>query len=150
MAKRILAIASQGGHWVELRRLLPAFEGLDVAFASTYPEYAEDVPGYRFYTFPDFSRFAKLRIFLLVLHLFRILLIERPHVIITTGSAPALACLGLGKLLIGAHTIWIDSIANSEELSSSGARAKHVADTWLTQWEHLATDKGPKYWGAVL
>ena len=51
VSKRILAIASGGGHWVELQRLKPAFEDLDVVYASVYPEYAEDVPGHRYLFF---------------------------------------------------------------------------------------------------
>jgi hypothetical protein len=54
-----------------------------------------------------------------------------------------------GKLL-GARTIWIDSIANAEQLSVSGAKVKPFADLWLTQWPHLVTKDGPDYKGAVL
>ena len=48
------------------------------------------------------------------------------------------------------RTIWIDSIANVEKLSSSGAAARLVADVWLTQWPDLARKDGPECWGAVL
>jgi UDP-N-acetylglucosamine:LPS N-acetylglucosamine transferase len=75
---------------------------------------------------------------------------ERPDVVITTGSAPCLFALGLARKLFGARTIWIDSVANAEKLSSSGAQARRVADVWLTQWEHLAKPDGPQYWGSVL
>ena len=59
MTKRILAIASGGGHWVELQRLKPALVDLDVVYASVYPEYADDVPGHRFYSFRDVSRWDR-------------------------------------------------------------------------------------------
>jgi hypothetical protein len=75
---------------------------------------------------------------------------ERPSVVITTGSAPSLVALGMARTFLRARTIWIDSIANVERLSSSGAQARRVADVWLTQWEHLARPEGPEYWGAVL
>ena len=35
--RRILAVSSGGGHWVELMRLRPAFEGHDVAFVTEIP-----------------------------------------------------------------------------------------------------------------
>ena len=35
-SKRILAIASGGGHWVELLRVRPAFDGGDVAWATVH------------------------------------------------------------------------------------------------------------------
>jgi UDP-N-acetylglucosamine:LPS N-acetylglucosamine transferase len=82
------------------------------------------------------------------------LLKERPDVVITTGSAPALISVILAKYLFRAHTIWIDSIANAERLSTSGKTAGRFADIWLTQWPQLAksegTERHPQYWGAVL
>jgi hypothetical protein len=52
--------------------------------------------------------------------------------------------------LLGARTIWIDSIANVEELSLSGRRIGKHAHLWLTQWPHLAAPGGPRYEGSVL
>ena len=61
--------------------------------------------------------------FLVVLwQLVRILIRERPDVVVTTGAAPGFVALAAAKLLLGCRTIWIDSIANAERLSSS-ARA---------------------------
>ena len=48
-AKRILAVASGGGHWADLCRLYPIFAGLDVAFVSVHTSYASQVSGHRFY-----------------------------------------------------------------------------------------------------
>ena len=75
---------------------------------------------------------------------------ERPTHIITTGAAPGFAVLLCGKLL-GVKTIWVDSIANADELSGAGSKAGKVADHWLTQWEHL-TEKYPglEYKGRVI
>ena len=150
MAKPILAIASGGGHWVELQRLKPAFDGLDVVYASIYPEYANDVPGHRFYSFRDVSRWDRFGFVVLAFQLLRILLIERPKIVITTGSLPCCIALVLAKYLVGARTMWIDSIANVQQLSTSGKLAGKIADVWLTQWPALAKDGGPQFWGAVL
>jgi len=148
--KRVLAIASAGGHWVQLQRLAPAFDGLDVAYASVYPAYSQDVPGSRFYAFDDVSRLHKTRIVKVMAQLLWILVRERPDVVVTTGSGPALIMLALCKTLLRSKTIWIDSIANCEQLSFSGSKARRYADVWLTQWPHLARGDGPHYWGAVL
>jgi UDP-N-acetylglucosamine:LPS N-acetylglucosamine transferase len=150
MSNGILAIASGGGHWVQLRRLKAAFAGLDVAFASVYPDYANEVAPSRFYSFPDVSRLHKANLIPLLFRLVAIILKERPKVVITTGSFPGLMCLVLAKTLVRSKTIWIDSIANCEELSTSGSRASKVADIYLTQWPHLAGGEGPQFWGAVL
>lgn len=143
-------MASGGGHWIQLQRLRPAFEGCDVTFVSVYADYAEDVPGERFYAVRDITRMSIGNLFVLVPQLLRILIKERPKVVVTTGSFPGLICLALAKTLFGARTMWIDSIANCERLSSSGKRARFFADQWLTQWPELAGEDGPAYWGAVL
>lgn len=145
-----MAIASGGGHWVQLRRIMPAFEGLDVFYVSVDPSSAADVPGRAYYAIRDVSRRDRLGFAVLIAQLLRILARERPDVVITTGSAPCLFALGLAKTLLRARTIWIDSIANADRLSASGTQARRVADVWLTQWEHLARPGGPEYWGAVL
>jgi hypothetical protein len=147
---KVLAVASGGGHWIEMRRLYPAFEGLDVAFVSVHPAYADQVRNHRFYTVRDVTRWDRWGLIVLAAQLARILLVERPRVVITTGSAPGLFALTFAKLVLRARTIWIDSIANCEQLSSSGMRARHVADVWLTQWSLLQQPSGPSYLGAVL
>lgn len=148
--RKIMAIASGGGHWVQMRRLKPVFEGAEVFYVSIDPSSAADVPGHRYYSIRDVSRRDRLGFAVLIAQLLRILAIERPDVVITTGSAPCLFALGLARTLLRARTIWIDSVANAERLSSSGSQACRVADVWLTQWEHLARPEGPQYWGSVL
>ena len=150
MGKRILAVASGGGHWIEMRRLYPVFQGMDVAFVSVHPNYAEQVPDHRFYAVRDVTRWDRWGLVVLAAQFARILLIERPDVVITTGSAPGLFAITLAKTFLRARTLWIDSIANCEQLSSSGQRARHAADVWLTQWPDLQDERGPSYWGAVL
>lgn len=148
--RRILAIASGGGHWVQLQRLRPAFEGCEVAFVSVYADYAEDLPGHRFYTVKDVSRANLKALLVLAPQFIRIMLRERPDVVITTGSMPGLVGLAIARIFTRARTVWIDSIANCEHLSSSGRQARRVAHQWLTQWPELARPEGPHYWGAVL
>ena len=129
---------------------MPAFDDLNIFYVSLDPSYATDVPGCTYYTVRDVSRRARLGFLILFFQLARILFKERPSLVITTGSAPALLALALAKVFLRSKTIWIDSIANAERMSSSGNMARHVADIWLTQWEHLSQPEGPTYWGAVL
>lgn len=146
---RILAVASSGGHWVQLMRLLPALAAHEVAFVSTEGGHREAVEGRRFYRVPDANKRQKLRMVALLLKTLLIIVRERPQVVITTGAAPGYWALRFAKVL-GARTVWIDSIANAEKLSLSGRLARRHADLWLTQWEHLASPEGPQYAGAVL
>ncbi|RMF81533.1 MAG: UDP-N-acetylglucosamine--LPS N-acetylglucosamine transferase [Planctomycetota bacterium] len=146
---RVLAVASGGGHWVQMMRLWPALEEADTAFVTVSEAYRPQARGRRFYVVPDATRWNKLGLIRMSLRVLQVLLRERPDAVISTGAAPGYVALRLGKWL-GARTLWLDSIANVEELSLSGRRiGKHV-DVWLTQWPHLASDNGPTYRGAVL
>ncbi len=148
-SQRILAIASGGGHWVQLLRLRPAFESFEVVYVSRDPSSQADVPGARFFTIGDASRSQKLAFFWVALQALWLLIRVRPSIIITTGAAPGLVTLALGKTLFRSKTIWIDSIANVEKLSGSGVLAARFADIRLTQWPELVED-GVEHWGAVL
>ena len=75
--------------------------------------------------------------------------VNGPDVVVSTGAAPGYAAIRFAGW-IGAKTIWVDSIANVEELSLSGRMAGRIADLWLTQWEHLAGPQGPHFEGSVL
>jgi hypothetical protein len=135
---------------MELLRVRPAFDGADVAYVTVSDEYRRDVGEARFYTVNDATRWNKLAALWQALRMLVIVLRERPDVIITTGAAPGYFALRFGKWG-KARTIWLDSIANVEELSMSGRMAGRFADLWLTQWPHLATPDGrPTCAGAVL
>ncbi len=148
--REILAVASGGGHWVELLRLAPAFEGRDVMFVSVSRELAADVPGRPFRAVVDATRWDRLRLVRCACQLLWIVLRERPRVVVSTGAAPGWFALALGRRLVGARTVWLDSVANAERLSLSGERAGKVADLWLTQWPEVAREGGPEYAGSVL
>src|ERR1700733_12711083 len=83
MGNKVLAVASGGGHSIQMQRLQPVFDGLDVAFVSVQSTYAEDVPGRRFYSVRDVTRWDRWGVVVLVAQLVYILIRERPHVVIT-------------------------------------------------------------------
>ena len=159
---KVLAVASGGGHWVQLRRLRPAWEGCAVTYVTTEPGYRDEVLEDNasagegtagFVVVPDANQWTKLRLAYLCVAMTRVVFRLRPTAIVTTGAAPGLFAVFAGKL-VGARTIWVDSLANTERLSLSGRLAKNFADLWLTQWEHLAkaeSDRsGPTYRGATV
>jgi UDP-N-acetylglucosamine:LPS N-acetylglucosamine transferase len=152
--KRVLAVSSGGGHWVQMLRVMPAFEGCDLAFVTVQPGYRSEVTALgggesRFYVINDATRWNKFGLMRMGLRLLWIFLKERPAFVISTGAAPGYFALRLGRLM-GAKTIWIDSIANVETLSLTGQKVGRFAHLWLTQWPHLAKPGGPQYMGAVL
>jgi UDP-N-acetylglucosamine:LPS N-acetylglucosamine transferase len=148
--RKILAVASGGGHWVQLMRLRPLCDDYETCYATVQSEYKDQVDsGARFYTITDATRWSKLDLIRMILEVLWIVVKERPDIVITTGAAPGVAAIRAGKL-IGAKTIWIDSIANIEQMSMSGVKVRRYADLWLTQWEHLARPDGPRFLGAVI
>jgi hypothetical protein len=147
--RRVLLVASGGGHWVQLLRLRAAWEGADVAYVTVQASYSEQVPGARFYCVADATRWNRLALLRMAAQVTWLVLSERPDVIITSGASPGVVAMRVGKLL-GARTAWLDSIANVDALSLSGQRVSGFADLHLTQWRHLETRDGPQYRGAVL
>jgi len=145
----ILAIASGGGHWVQLLRLRPAFEGYDLVYVTVNQTYRTDVAGERFHVVKDGTRWNPLVLIVMAAQVLCLLIRYRPDVVLSTGAAPGYMGLRLGKLL-GARTVWMDSIANVEHVSLSCEKVRGHADLLLTQWPHLAREGGPRYEGAVI
>ncbi len=145
---KVLAIASKGGHWVELLRLLPAFSGMEMVYVSTDPNLSSTVEGSKFYSVPDANRWNKFELIKIFVLLFNIVSKEKPKFVISTGAAPGLMGLMAGKIL-GIKTIWIDTIASAEKLSLSGRIALKFVDRLYTQWPELS---GPNiiYAGNIL
>jgi hypothetical protein len=146
---KLLAVASGGGHWVQLLRIRPAFEDCEVTFVTVHESYRAQVPDHKFYVVTDANRWSKLRLIKAACKLAWIVWNEKPNVVVSTGAAPGYIALRLGRLM-GARTVWLDSMANVEELSMSGLRIRRWADLWLTQWPHLARPEGPHCAGSVL
>lgn len=149
MRKKVLLVASHGGHWVQMRKIATAFEGTDVHYVSTTKGVAVEVLPAPMTVVRDANLTDKLGLVYMAFQILWVSLKFRPDVVLSTGAAPGFFALFFGKLL-GAKTIWVDSIANAEELSVSGAKVARYADLWLTQWPHLEKPDGPYYKGSVL
>lgn len=147
--RRVLAVASGGGHWVQLMRLSHVLGEHDVAYVTVSEAYRCDVGGRRLYPIVDATAWNKFKLVWQALQILLVFLRERPEIVVSTGAAPGYFALRIGKLF-GARTIWLDSIANVDVLSRSGRQVGDFADLWLTQWPHLATLQGPFCRGAVL
>ncbi|ABV95844.1 oligosaccharide biosynthesis protein Alg14 like protein (plasmid) [Dinoroseobacter shibae DFL 12 = DSM 16493] len=147
--KKILALASAGGHWQQLMLMRPAFSAHDVVFATTLETLPEQFGAAPATIISDCNRHEKRAVLVCAWQVLRLLRRERPDVVISTGALPGVIALALGRVL-GARTIWVDSVANADEMSMSGRYARRVADLWLTQWDHIARDSGAEFAGSVL
>lgn len=149
-APKIMAIASGGGHWIELRRLMPAFADLDVFYVSTDRQADADLPEGRYYAVTNVTRRNRFAFLTLIRELAGIIRRERPTVVISTGAAPGLVGLILARLFCRSRTLWIDTFSHAESITLSGRLARPFCDAWLVQWAHLAKPGGPEYWGEIL
>ncbi len=134
---------------MQLLRLQPAFEDCSVTYATVNPSYAVQVPGGRFYSFTDATRWSRWNMIKMIFEVAWIVIRSRPDVVVSTGAAPGVVALRVGKLL-GAKTVWLDSIANVDAMSMSGCRVRGFADLRLTQWPDVALKEGCAFKGAVL
>lgn len=147
--KRVLAVASGGGHWEQLMMLRSAFAEHEVRFATTERSVADlhDIKTPALLT--DCNKDQPLRALLCLIQAVILTLRVRPQVVVSTGAAPGFFCILCGRL-IGAKTLWIDSVANAEALSICGKLSTRVAHQTLTQWEHLADVQRLRFVGSVL
>lgn len=155
---RVLAVASAGGHFTQLCRLMPALSDCEVTFVTTDPALQAEVASIAsecglaqpsFVVTTEANRWQKALLVRSALEIGLILMKVRPTVVVTTGAAPGYFALRLAAMA-RIRTVWLDSIANADELSLSGNLAGKHADLWLTQWEHLAGPAGPHYRGSVV
>lgn len=146
---KVLAAASAGGHWEQMMLLRPTLEQFQVHFATTLADLPERAGIADATILPDCNQdqvFNSLRCLVAAAAL---VLRFRPDVVISTGAAPGFFCIVMGRL-VGARTLWIDSVANAEKLSMCGRLSRYFSSHCVTQWEHLAKDGRPAYIGNLL
>lgn len=149
--QKVLAIASPGGHWIQLNKLCnPMEDRFNVVYVTPSAQYASNKNTVRkVLNITDASATSKSKLIPLAFQLLWIFIKERPTAIISTGAAPGAIAVLLAKFL-PIKTIWVDSIANTAEISRSGRMVKKHADVVITQWESLSDGKNIIYQGSIL
>ena len=148
--QKVLAIASPGGHWIQLNKICNPLESqFDVVYITPGAQYGSTKNNKRVLSITDASADSKLKLIPLVFQLLMIFIKERPTAIISTGAAPGAIAFLLAKFL-PIKTIWVDSIANVAQLSRSGRIIKNHADKVITQWESLSDGDKVVYQGSIL
>ena len=148
--QKILAIASPGGHWIQLNKICKPLESqFDVVYITPGAQYSTKNKDQKILNITDASADSKLKLIPLVFQLLTIFIKERPTAIISTGAAPGAIAILLAKVL-PIKTVWVDSIANVAKLSRSGKIIKNIADKVITQWEPLSDGHKITYQGSIL
>lgn len=145
---KICLTCSHGGHLTEILQLMDAFQGQDIFFI-TYEGIRSNELNKK-YTLKNLGK-NPVRFLLSIPKVFSILLLEKPDIVISTGSEIAIPVFYIAKLL-RIKTMFIESLCRVEEPSLSGKIVYPVSDVFLVQWKPLLSKFGKKaqYWGNVL
>ena len=140
--KKVLFIASTGGHLSELLQLEPLFKKYNtyiitektkstIGLKDKYEKVNYLVYG---------TRHHKLSyIFKFLFNSFKSLLLYikiRPEVIVTTGTHTAVPICYIGKIF-GSKIIFIETFANSKTKTLSGRLVYPISNTFIVQWEEM-------------
>ena len=139
MAKRACFLASSGGHWEELMCLKEIAAEYDSFFVTEEGGQVRDANLKRVYTVPQINRHEKhflLHFVRLFARAIKILGLEKPDFIITTGALIAFPFCLIGKIR-GAKVIYIESFARVDDRSLTGRLVYPLADLFLVQWEDM-------------
>lgn len=132
---KICLVSSSGGHYeqlMKLRVLLDKYSGIIVTEKTLINNKAD-------YYFPQVNRKEIKTIFKMINIIFksiRILLKERPDVIISTGALSCIPICLIGKIL-GKKIIFIESFAKVNSPTLTGKYIYKFADLFIIQWEEL-------------
>jgi UDP-N-acetylglucosamine transferase subunit ALG13 len=148
---KICLICSPGGHLIEGLKLMSAAEVDDeIVLITQYEDFALNIP--RIYKIYYVKNFLVKRVnqpkpikFLFtiysMIYLFfkelKILIIEKPDIIVSTGSEIAIPAFLISKLL-RIKTIFVESLTRITELSGTGKILLKIANIFLVQWEFLS------------
>jgi UDP-N-acetylglucosamine:LPS N-acetylglucosamine transferase len=148
---KICLVASSGGHLTQLV-LLKDVWGEREHFFVTLRNYAVDElrKHSQVYIVDWANRRHPAKLLKLSIQCLKILLKERPNVILSTGAAVGCLMCALGKLL-GKKVIWVDTLSHVDFLTLSGNIVRQFADVFLVQWPDLAQKyRHAVYLGSVI
>ncbi len=132
---KVCITCSAGGHWFEALKATALLEA-DCFYLTYYnARLAETAKEKKIY-FVTKNKRNPVLFFVNAWQSLRILLRERPAVILSTGADVTIPTCLIGKLL-GAKLIYIESGGNIYTPTLSGRIMYPVADLFLVQWEPL-------------
>ncbi|MEM7727044.1 MAG: PssD/Cps14F family polysaccharide biosynthesis glycosyltransferase [Cyanobacteria bacterium P01_A01_bin.45] len=140
---KLMLICTSGGHFATMRRL-ESFWSLhnrvwvsDRKKDTTILEGKEKVYWLPYQAPRDFMAFWQN-----IPQVFRIIYLEQPDVVISTGASIAVG-FGIAAKCFGKRFIYVESISRSQELSLAGKLLYRFSDEFYVQWPNLCR-KYPK------
>ncbi len=146
MKKKVLFIASTGGHLEELMQLKPMFQEYDYHIITEKTKsnlsLKKKYPGrVNFLVYGSYTTLARKLIYPFKLMYntiksFFLYLIIRPKYIISTGAHTSGPMCLIGHIF-GSKIIYIETFANSTSKSRTGTLVYKFADLFIVQWESM-------------
>ena len=139
--KKLLMVASSGGHLEELsqlKNLINKYECCWVTEKNDYQKY--DLEEEIKYYVPQINRRELLfpfKFLYLIVRAWRILLIERPDCVVTTGALISYPFCRIAKAM-GKKVIFIESFARVKDLSLTGKLLYNHVSMFVVQWPEIA------------
>ena len=141
--KRVLFIASTGGHLSELLQLSPMFENYDYRIITEKTKSTEGLkskhPNRVNYLVFGTKDHLFSYIFKFIYNVIKSLILFikiRPKAVVTTGTHTAVPMCYFAKLF-GRKVIFIETFANSKTKTLSGKLVYPIADLFIVQWESM-------------
>lgn len=146
---KIALVCSHGGHLTELLYLMDAFKEHEIFFI-TYDNFRTRELKYEKYLLENIGT-NPLKMTKAFFQMFKILIKEKPDIIISTGSEIAIPAFIIAKIL-RIRTIFIESWCRVKTKSGTGKIVYPLSDMFLVQWPELLELYGDKaqYVGAVI
>jgi beta-1,4-N-acetylglucosaminyltransferase len=140
---KLALVCSHGGHLTQIKMLAPALEGHE-HFLVTYRCARTETMAIheRVYLLTNIGT-SPWRMALAFFQAFKILLRERPDVVISTGAEIAIPFSWVGKLL-GTRVVYIETWSRVRTRSGTGPLVYPVADLFLVQSPGVLRFYGPK------
>jgi len=152
---KVCLMCAVGGHLDEMFQIVDAFNEHHVFFVIYVVKFSRTAKGYKTYFINNrYDGMTIGSIFIETIISFwtylKILIKEKPDVVVTTGSEFAIVPCYLSKLL-GKKLICIESLCRINELSGTGKFLYPISDLFLVQWKPLTEKyKKAQFWGRVI
>ena len=136
---KICFAASSGGHYEQLLMLKPLMKKYSSFVVTEKTKYSAELKKKKTYYLVQVNRKERsfvLRMIINVIKSIRILLLERPDVVICTGVLAMIPICLLAKLL-GKKLIYIESFAKVTSATETGKLLYKYADRFYVQWQSM-------------
>ena len=137
--KKIIFAASSGGHFEQLMMLKPLMDKYDSCLVTESTKYKPSIEGQKIYYLHQVNRKEKMMPLWMVVNSFislKIILDERPDVVITTGVLAMIPLCLLTKIF-KKKLVYIESFAKITSPTKTGVFLYKYADKFYVQWESM-------------